>query len=206
MQSLVGILFFGSMWGLLEATLGGSLHFARVPYTGTIMTSIGFSILYAASRAGISPARLIGISIFAASFKFFDCFLFGLPVLHITVVNPATAIASQGLAAAAILRSSTHRSGVLELAPRFLVAALASVVLFNGVSLVAYGWSTDHTIRPLNTLLVQVPLMCVLSTAISKIYLAFEKHVRPAMVAPAWQAAAAAVFAATAIAARASLS
>lgn len=206
MQSLVGILFFGSLWGLIEATFGGALHFAGFPYAGTIMASVGFSILYAAARAGVSPVRIAGISVLAASFKLLDCWLFGLPALHITVVNPATAIACQGIAAAVIFRNIAHQNSALELAPRFLGAALASVVIFNGISFFGYGWPTDQTIRPINTLLIQVPFMCIISTAISKTYSVFEKRVHLSTITPAWQAAAAMVFIAIAIITRASLS
>jgi hypothetical protein len=163
------IIFLATLWGFLEATLGGALHLANIPFTGTIMSSIGFCILFAAIRGGVSAYELPVISIVAASFKFLDCALFGLPALHITVVNPATAIAAQGLAAMFTYRWLKRSDAVMNIAPALLVTAAISVATFNLVSLYMYGWQTDHTKQLLNTALVQLPLMAVLSTALVKL-------------------------------------
>ena len=47
-QILVGILLFGSIWGLLEATLGGFLHLVIFPNKGAIMSGIGIAIMASA--------------------------------------------------------------------------------------------------------------------------------------------------------------
>ena len=47
---IIGILVFGSIWGILEATLGGFLHLIIFPNKGAIMAGIGVAIMSSASR------------------------------------------------------------------------------------------------------------------------------------------------------------
>jgi len=182
------IALFGSIWGLIEATAGGLLHLARVPFTGTIMSSIGFAILFLALRSGAKLAHLAIISFVAASFKFLDCWLFGIPVFDITIVNPATAIACQGLAASLIFKGLTDQDRVLSLAPRFAFAAGASIIIFNLISLGIYGWPTYQSQHPINTALIQLPIMTVLATILSKALLIASKRLHLTMDV-GWKAA-----------------
>lgn len=188
MTTIITIILFGSIWGLFEATLGGVLHIARVPFTGTIMASIGFTIMFAALRGGLKPAHLFAVAGVAAAFKFVDGPLFSLPIFDRTIVNPAVAIASQGLACALILRRASIEEGAPRLALRFLGAAALSVVVFNGVSLGAFGWETNQTKRILATALVHLPIMAIAATAMSQL---IAKRVSVDM-STTWQATAAA--------------
>ena len=45
---IIGILVFGSIWGVLEATLGGFLHLIIFPNKGAIMAGIGVAIMSSA--------------------------------------------------------------------------------------------------------------------------------------------------------------
>jgi len=45
---VIGILVFGSIWGFLEATLGGFLHMIIFPNKGAIMGGIGVAIMASA--------------------------------------------------------------------------------------------------------------------------------------------------------------
>ncbi len=186
MNRIITILLFGSIWGLFEATLGGALHMARLPFTGTIMASIGFSVLYGALRAGLKPSQLFAVGLVAASFKFLDSPLFGLMPLDRSIVNPAIAIATQGLACAIVLRKRSLAEGWTVLGLRFLGAAAISVVAFNAISAGALGWQTNHTKDILSTALIHLPLMAAISTALSR---AVAGRVRLSLGA-GWQAAA----------------
>lgn len=188
-NTVVTVALYGSIWGLLEATLGGVLHLARVPYTGTIMASIGFALLFAALRAGLRPGQLVGVSLLAASFKFLDPLIFPVAWNDITVINPAFAIASQGLAMVVIFRDRAVPRSSLALAPRFLGAAAMGMALFNVFSVVVMGHSTNHIAYPANALLLQLPLMAIGATLLSKAILLFEDRV-PISLAPRWRAAA----------------
>ena len=124
------IILFGIFWGFIEATLGGLLHAIRFPMTGSIMAPIGFAILFMASRRKASGAQLVTISAIAASFKFFDIFLFGLSPFQLAIVNPAQAILLQGLSFTAFAWLVKAPSPVKKLLGATAMTA-TSVVLFN---------------------------------------------------------------------------
>jgi hypothetical protein len=195
------IALFGSIWGLLEATVGGALHAARIPFAGAVMSSIGFSILYSATRAGVSPSRLFAVAIVAASFKFLDAPLFGIPPFAQTIVNPAVAIAAQGLAAAAVLRGRPAPWPLPALATRLFAATAISMIAFNAISLLAFGWGTDHSRDIANAALVQLPLSAAGATALSLLSDA-ARAARIAQLSPRAIGASAAAIALIAAAAR----
>lgn len=69
---VLGVLFFGALWGVSEAGLGGLLYGAHVPHSSVYLTLVAFAIL-AASRAWVprlGTATLIGL--FAMLFKFLN--------------------------------------------------------------------------------------------------------------------------------------
>ena len=95
---IIGILVFGSIWGFLEATLGGFLHMIIFPNKGAIMGGIGVAIMALALAIYKKPAMSLGIGIVAASFKLLDVWLFSLPIISIHIINPAMAIIFESLA------------------------------------------------------------------------------------------------------------
>jgi len=95
---IIGILVFGSIWGFLEATLGGFLHMVIFPNKGAIMGGIGVALMSSALAIYRKPSMLPGIGIVAASFKLLDVWLFALPVASIHIINPAMAIIFESLA------------------------------------------------------------------------------------------------------------
>ncbi|HPM41055.1 MAG TPA: hypothetical protein PLY45_01295 [bacterium] len=195
-RQIITIALFGSAWGMLEATLGGLLHLAFVPFTGTIMASIGFAVLFAAFRSGVGPAGLASVAALAASFKFLGVPLFGLAPFDKTIVNPAVAIASQGLAFAAIFTTGRKPARFGAIAVRMLCAAALYMIAFNLVSVLAFGWPTNHTQALFDAALLQLPLTAfcasLLSAATGRIELPSSAR---------WQATAAVGCAAAAVAA-----
>ena len=171
-KSLAKVALFGCIWGILEATLGGLLHHLYIPFTGTIMASIGFSILYAAMKSGLRPAALAFVALAAASFKFVDPILFSLSPFEKTVINPAIAIATQGLAFALIFRARhlDARAGILAL--RFLAAGAVGIVAFNAISVAAFGWQTHQTLHSIATAFISLPFIAIASTIISRVSIA----------------------------------
>jgi hypothetical protein len=99
---LLGILVFGSIWGLLEATLGGFLNLIIFPNKGAIMSGIGIAIMGTALAIYRKPAMLPGIGIVAASFKWLNSWLLFVPANAVQVINPAMAIALESLAFGAV--------------------------------------------------------------------------------------------------------
>jgi hypothetical protein len=89
-------LFWGSLWGLCEATLGHFLHNLRLPVLpGALMFPIGVYFMLRAYRASGRVSDIFLASLVAAGSKFWDFFL----PLHTAaaVINPALAIVSESL-------------------------------------------------------------------------------------------------------------
>ena len=95
---IIGILVFGSVWGLVEATLGGALHLIHFTYKGAITGGIGMSIMAAFVVMYRQPKLAFCIAVIAALFKPLSALIYGQPIFAPFVVNPASAILLEGLA------------------------------------------------------------------------------------------------------------
>jgi len=115
-------LFWGILWGVVEATLGHMLHLIPVPgLAGFIMFPVGMVFMIRAWSATGYPSSIILASTAAAAVKMLDAFLPGPGIF--AAVNPALAILCEGLAVAGLF--SLVRSG-----QRFHLFSLLSVSLF----------------------------------------------------------------------------
>jgi len=95
---LAAALFYGSVWGLGEATLGHLLHLARVPgLPGLVMFPFGVLVMGRALARSGSAAAVFMTGVVAAGFKFLDLLLPGTDIL--AIINPAQAIVLEALAA-----------------------------------------------------------------------------------------------------------
>lgn len=95
----VAAMFYGSVWGLGEATLGHLLHLARVPgLPGLVMFPFGVLVMGRALNRSGSAAAVFSTGLVAAGFKFLDLLLPGTDIL--AVINPAQAILLEALAGA----------------------------------------------------------------------------------------------------------
>jgi len=95
---IVGIVLFGSIWGLMEATLGGFLHLTHFAYKGAITGGIGMSIMATFVVVYGRPRLVFWIAVIAALFKPLSAVIYGQPIFAPFVVNPASAILLEGLA------------------------------------------------------------------------------------------------------------
>jgi len=98
LSAIVGIILFGSIWGLAEATLGGFLHLIYFPYKGAIMGGIGISIMAAFVATYRRPKLVFSIGVIAALFKPLSAVIYGQPIFAPFVVNPSSAILLEALA------------------------------------------------------------------------------------------------------------
>lgn len=129
----VGILIFGSIWGLLQATIGGAfgsldsffksqLHICPCPMVGAIL---GIPIMTAALAIYKRPAMLVGIGLAAIPFSFLV-----IPIQHIPafttpsttypIINPIIAMIFSSITFSIIAASVMRRS---ELTTPVLVGA-----------------------------------------------------------------------------------
>jgi len=93
-------LFWGSVWGLGEATLGHLLHLARVPgLPGLVMMPFAVLVMGRAAARSRSAAAVFLTGVMAAGFKLLDLFVPGTDLF--AIANPIQAILIEALAGAA---------------------------------------------------------------------------------------------------------
>lgn len=97
LRVVIGILVFGSIWGLVEATLGGALHLMHFAYKGAITGGIGMSIMAAFVVTYRRPKLAFWLGVIAALFKPLSALIYGQPIFAPFVVNPASAILLESL-------------------------------------------------------------------------------------------------------------
>ena len=96
-------LFWGSVWGLAEATLGHLLHLARVPgLPGLVMVPVAVAVMGRVAVRSRSAWAVFLAGVVAASFKLFDLAVPGTSVF--ALINPAQAILLEALAGAVWVR------------------------------------------------------------------------------------------------------
>ena len=100
-QHISVIIFFGALWGLLEATLGYILQFLPPLISGSIMFPIGATILIYVYKNTENKSSILWVSLIAASIKAINFLMPGLP--PIKTYNPMIAIMLQSIAMIAIL-------------------------------------------------------------------------------------------------------
>jgi len=100
---VIGILVFGSIWGLVEATLGGSLHLIHFACKGAITGGIGMSIMAAFVVIYRRPKLVFWIEVIAALFKPLSALIYGQPIFSPFIVNPASAILLEALACSLVV-------------------------------------------------------------------------------------------------------
>ena len=85
-EYILGVLFFGGLWGISEALLGGALYRSGVPYASVPLTIIGFIILTFARAyfPQLGTATLIAVCAMMYKFlntPFFACHFLGIVLL-----------------------------------------------------------------------------------------------------------------------------
>ena len=131
---IIGILVFGSIWGLLEATLGGFLNMIIFPNKGAIMGGIGMAIMGVALAVYRKPAMLPGIGIVAASFKWLNSWLLFVPISAVYIINPATAIFLESLAFCLVV------AFLIKRIEKNVYVGVWAALLAGLISVTAYGY------------------------------------------------------------------
>ncbi len=101
-KTVLTIMIYGCIWGILEMTLGSFLHVIHLPQKGLIMGAIGCSILtvYVVKHKMIWHPIVIGC--IAASFKLLNVFIYSVPIYARSIVNPGLAIICEAIAVSLI--------------------------------------------------------------------------------------------------------
>ena len=141
-DAFVMIVVLGSIWGLLEATLGGFLHLVHFTYKGAIMGGIGMSIMAICVATHRRPSLVVGVAFIAALFKPLSALIYGQTIFAQFVVNPATAIILEGLAfglVAFFLFKGFERSIKVRAGVGFLVGYLSIISWGIAASIIGVG-------------------------------------------------------------------
>lgn len=133
LQLLWAVLFWGSMWGIVEATIGWLLHALQLHHgTSTILYAFGICCMFAAAtRSGKGAQAVLLTSVVAAAIKLVD---FVLPGAAGNVLHPAFYILLEGAMTAvvsllfSIEPRKTSRPAWSLLEARLAVPAFATAV------------------------------------------------------------------------------
>ena len=108
-QFLLTVLFWGSIWGIIEATLGWVLHATHLHHgTSNILFAFGiFCMLSATARTGKGPVAVMLTAVVAAIIKMCDFFL---PGGTVGVLHPALYILLEGAMISVISQFFSFRS------------------------------------------------------------------------------------------------
>jgi len=82
-EHILGVLFFGGLWGICEAVPGNALYSAKVPYASVPLTIIGFAVMTIARVYFPQKGTATLIAVCAMLYKFlnvpfFACHLLGI--------------------------------------------------------------------------------------------------------------------------------
>lgn len=91
----IQVLFYGSIWGILEATLGHVLHYIPATIAGAIMFPIAGAVLYKAYDATKSKTALMYVGVVAAAIKSIDLLLPQFTIYK--TINPMISILLESL-------------------------------------------------------------------------------------------------------------
>ncbi|HNY38423.1 MAG TPA: hypothetical protein PKI73_10570 [Petrotogaceae bacterium] len=154
-KNLSAGIFYGSVWGMLEATLGYLLHFVSdfIPVISSfIMFPIGFSIMFRAYRKSSELQTVLVCGITAAAIKLVNFFL---PVSNILkIVNPSISIFMESMAVLLVIFFAVQKGRKLN--PLDIAA-------------MTFGWRTVYLIYL--SILRTFPLKLeLLSKGISAVY------------------------------------
>jgi len=104
------IIFYGSIWGILEATIGHVLHFIPATIAGSIMFPIAALILYKAYEQTKSKTSLMYIGIVASAIKSVN---FLMPQLSVfKTINPMISILFESLVVIVVIHFVTKENKV----------------------------------------------------------------------------------------------
>ncbi len=189
LKRLSVILFYGSIWGILEASLGYVLHFLPALISGSIMFPLVTFILLRAYANKKSKSDLLWIAMVAAMIKSINLFM---PSINIwKTINPMICIILESLMVIAVVSLLNKES----IAKRLVALPLASFG-WNAIYLAYLGVSyliTGTLARQISTLgalgdylLINCLLSGILATGIYFIGVLIDKKLSYRFVGKAW--------------------
>ncbi|MDH4299717.1 MAG: hypothetical protein OEV54_03655 [Dehalococcoidia bacterium] len=130
---IIGILVIGSIWGLVEATMGGFLHLVHFTYKGAITGGFGMALMATFVVIYRRPKLVFCIGVIAALFKPLSALIYGQPIFSPFVVNPASAILLEAVAFSLVvsLLFKGFESSIKTRIAAGISAGYLSIILFS---------------------------------------------------------------------------
>ena len=100
-RNLTLLMIMGLIWGILEASVGTFMHLLHFPFTGQIMSAVGFTIILVLIRKGYEVKNIPIVILMAALLKLSA---FPFVIDKAAVIKPAISILLEGFAFIGILK------------------------------------------------------------------------------------------------------
>jgi len=128
-QLFTTILFYGSLWGILEATLGYLLHFVPSFLAGAIMFPVASVLLFKAYQRTNSKGSLLAIGLVAALIKSVNLIM---PQYNLwKTINPMVSIVFESLMVFAVI-AVLDKKTLIARAGALFAASIGWRVLYLG--------------------------------------------------------------------------
>ncbi|AKG52786.1 hypothetical protein DGWBC_0096 [Dehalogenimonas sp. WBC-2] len=140
--NILTVILIGSVWGLLEMSLGGFLHTIHFVQTGAVMGGLAISLMAVFLSITKKPLLVPLLGFIAAAFKPFSALIFGQPVTSAYVINPSVAIVMEALAfgiVTFILAKTMERHLYAKIGAGFLAGAFGIVLYAVTASIFGMG-------------------------------------------------------------------
>lgn len=145
-RHLVYIGLFGALWGALEVSLGSYLHILKVPFTGTIMTSLGIGVALVGRSFVPKRGSVLFIGVVTAVLKMFS--LGGIVLNPMLAILFESALAEVGLLVATKPRRAAFvLAGSLAVAWDFCHQFFTQALLAGRGFFEVYGWALSQGSR-----------------------------------------------------------
>lgn len=145
-KHIPAIIFFGAIWGIVEATLGYLLHVLPISIyiSGTILFPIVGYILYRAYAVTQSKTALLSIGVVAALIKAVNFFLpFGSPF---KIINPMLSIVLESLMVVLVI-SVLNKDDMFSKVKAMVIASIGWRLLYlayNGIQYLSNGFVSAY--------------------------------------------------------------
>ncbi len=131
-EYILGVLFFGGVWGISEAVLGGALYASNVPYASVPLTVVGLAVLTIARSYFPQKGTATLVAACAMLYKFLNSPFFGCHLLGILITGACYDLVFD----------------VLKIKLKSLAAALVTYLSYAAFALmITYLFRYDHWVQ-----------------------------------------------------------
>jgi hypothetical protein len=161
-EYILGVLFFGGLWGVSEAILGDALYRAGVPYASVPLTAISFVILTFARACCPRLGTATLIALFAMLYKFLNSPFFACHLLGIVLTGACYDLFFN----------------VLKMRAAWLAAGLTTYVSYTAFALmITYVARYDHWVQGgFSQILEHVALSGSLAAIVCAVLVPLSQH------------------------------